>query len=187
MTVGPSQTIASITGTGSPYTIELVGAPDISLNYTVANNATLSDRHGLGFIGNIYTGVDGYKYYTGLLREVQWQIDGKDSDPVNYPGIKAAGTHIEAKAAAVKLIDVVLDIVPSPGTALTDISNDIKSVIAAYINGRGVGNDIILSEIVAAVHSINNIDDVFITYPTANIVVADNEVARTDETRISLG
>lgn len=179
--------IRSISGpSGGKYTITIETAPDLT-TLSISDSALIKDKAGLGFLTSNFVGVDAYKYYTGLLREVQWQIDGLDSDPENYPGIKAAGTHLEVKAPVIKLMAFEIDITTRPGTELADVSNDVKSTVASYVNGSGVGSDIILSEIIAAIHNINLISDVVIKYPISNVTIQDTELPRTNETLITLG
>jgi uncharacterized phage protein gp47/JayE len=177
--------IRHIVGAG-PYTITVEVAPDLSA-FTTSAAALIKDNYGLAFSTINNVGIDAYKYLTGLAQEVQWQIDGLDSDPENYPGIKAAGTQLEVKAPVIKLIDFEIDITPSVGYSVNDVANDIRSAVSSYVNRSGVGADIVLSEVIAAIHQVSFVDDVSIVSPTANITISDTELPRTNEVMIALG
>jgi uncharacterized phage protein gp47/JayE len=63
---------------------------------------------------------------------------------------------------------------------LNEISNDIKTAIIDYIDGLGVGGDVILSEMTVAVMAITGVEAVTFNDPvptTERISIADNEKA----------
>lgn len=179
-------------GTGAePYTITiydedtLLVVPTLQI-YTLDYGASIKDRNHFHFDDNVIIGVDGYKYYTGLLQEVQWKIDGLESDPVDYPGIKAAGPHIEVAAPTVRPVKLSLDITTQGDITVGSIENNIKTQISTYINNLGVGNNVVLSEIIDVVQDVIGVYDVEIISPSENIVIADNELARIITTDITL-
>ena len=66
------------------------------------------------------------------------------------------------------------------GVNLGDISNNIKSAVINYVGSLGVGEDVILSEIIAAIIAIKGVAAVTFTNPvpsTERITIADNEKA----------
>lgn len=135
------------------------------------------------------TGVDGYSYYTGLMRTAQRVIDGYEPDSATYPGRRAVGSNIELLPPLIKTISIGLDITTKDGVNLNDITNDIKSTIISYVSSLGVGQDVVLSEIIRRVKEINGVDAVTFTSPSPNeerIVVNDDERALTSPDLISL-
>jgi len=188
--VGPADiTITNIAGAASPYTVSVsvdAGGTDIS-GYLTGNSAYFMPRNQFDFTLIPAEGIDGYKNYVGLVQECQWIIDGKDTDFENYPGIKAAGVQIEIKAPVMHYVEVTIDVSTSDGLTLALVKNDVKSAISNYINGLGVGEDVVLSEIIAAVMAVTGIVDSSILTPTANVLIAANELARISETDIIVG
>lgn len=151
-----------------------------SYKFSNANNTSISHLGKLGYDTNIVTGIDGYLYYTGLLRRAQRIVDGYEPDPDNFPGRRAVGSAIEILPPLSRRIVVAVDITTDEGVSIGDISNNIKSVIINYIESLGVGEDVILSEIIAAVMEIRGVAAITFTNPTPNterIVIADNEKA----------
>jgi hypothetical protein len=134
----------------------------------------------MGFEVSATTGVDGYLYYTGLMRTVQRTIDGYEPDQTTFPGRRAVGSAIEVLPSLIKRISISLAITTKEGVNLTDVTNEIKSSIISYISGLGVGEDVILSEIIANVMDISGIAAVTFTTPapsTERITIADDQRA----------
>jgi len=131
-------------------------------------------------------GVDGYRHFTGLAQITQWTIDGRESDQETYPGIRAAGVQIEVIEPVTIPVTVSLEIVTQEGVSLTSINNNIKSAVSNYINRLTVGSDVILSDLIVAVRAISGVFDVSIASPSANVAIADNELARINDDGISV-
>jgi uncharacterized phage protein gp47/JayE len=134
----------------------------------------------LGYSTDVTTGIDGYLYYTGLLRRVQRIVDGYEPDAENFPGRRAVGGAIETLPPLVRKISITVNITTNEGVNLGDISNNIKSVVINYIQTLGVGQDVILSEIIADIMGIKGVGAVTFTNPTPDterITIANNEKA----------
>lgn len=145
------------------------------------------DFNGLNFERLQIEGTDGYKHYTGLTQLAQWTIDGLDRDPSNFPGIGAAGTQFEVIPPVLINVRLVVDITTDEGVSLSSVLSQVSSAILGYVNSRRVGQDVVLSEIVAAAQSVNGIFDVKIINHSQNIVVADGELARLADEDLIIG
>jgi len=151
-----------------------------SYKFSSANTTSVSHMGKLGYNTDVTTGIDGYLYYTGLLRRVQRIVDGYEPDADNFPGRRAVGGAIEILPPLIKRINISINVTTDEGINLGDISNIIKSVIIQYVQGLGVGEDVILSEIIANVMQVKGVAAVTFTNPvpsTERIVIADNEKA----------
>jgi len=173
--------------------VELIGTNRVQISSTVTGESgsvqvTGEDANDkLQFQTNEVRGLDGYKYYTGLLRRVQRTVDGLSSDPVTFPGVKAAGIQIEVLPPTVKQISVEVNVTLAEGITLTTIQEDIKNAISQYINGLGVGEDVVVQELSCRIISVEGVTDVEILTPDGNVIIADNEVPRIRDTDIVIG
>lgn len=140
-----------------------------------------------GFSTSLVRGLAGYIFYTGLLDLVHRTVYGDDRDLNSFPGIGAAGIDFEVKAPTVEEISIDLDVTLAEGVSLSNVEAEIKTAITGYINSLGVGADVIIEEIRARVIRISNVVDVALNTPTANIVIADREQARTRDSLITVG
>lgn len=161
------------------------------MSYKMAqtNGTTLKAMGKLSFDTGVTTGIDGYLYYTGLLRKVQRVIDGYEPDATNFPGRRAVGGVIELLPPLIKRIQVALNVTTNEGVNLNEISNDISSAIIRYVNSLGVGQDVIMAEIIVRVMAIKGVATVTFTYPApsnASIAVADFEKAFIEVQDISI-
>jgi uncharacterized phage protein gp47/JayE len=151
-----------------------------SYKFNEANNTKVSHMGKIGYNTDVTSGIDGYTYYTGLLRRVQRTVDGYEPDAETFPGRRAIGGAIETLPPLTKKISISLNITTDEGINLGDITNNIKSVTINYVQGLGVGEDVILSEIIASIMQIKGVAATTFTYPvpsTERITIASNERA----------
>lgn len=135
--------------------------------------AVLTSLDKLAFSTDIVPGVDGYRYNTGLLGEVNRVIMGDPRDPTSYPGVVAAGTNVNISGPLVKRIQVALAIRLRLGVLPQSAISYVRSAVAAAINSFGVGKPVVISNLVAAAASINGVTAVSIVSPTYN---SDNDL-----------
>lgn len=145
-----------------------------------SNATSISALGKLGFSSDVVTGVDGYLYYTGLLRKVQRIIDGFEPDAINFPGRKAAGSLIEVLPPLPRRVTIALDVTTQDGVNLSEISDEITSAIINYVSDLGVGEDVILSDIIVRVKDIDGVLAVTFITPAPSqerIPISSNEKA----------
>lgn len=182
--------IVDITGSTAPYTVELNDPSNVAIDtsvYTPERFAAIRDLNGLNFNTTQVEGIDGYKYLTGLIQLAQFTIDGLDRDPTNFPGIGAAGTQFEVLPPVLVKLQLILDVTTVEGVSLSSVSSAVLSAVSEYINSLGVGEDVILSEIIAAAQGVDGVFDVEVSNFEDNIVIADGELARIDDEDLTIG
>ena len=148
--------------------------------FTNANATSILHMGKFGYNTDVTLGVDGYLYYTGLLRRVQRIVDGYEPDAENFPGRRSVGGLIETLPPLIRRVSITVNVTTGDGVNLGDISNNIKSAVINYVGSLGVGEDVILSEIIAAIIAIKGVAAVTFTNPvpsTERITIADNEKA----------
>jgi uncharacterized phage protein gp47/JayE len=126
-------------------------------------------------------GVNGYNYFTGLLRKVNRIVSGYAPDSTTYPGVAAAGVDIEPRPPQINRVSISLKVKTQRGVSLQSISDVIKSAIDSYINSLGLGEDVILSEVVKLVQQVSGVDSCILTYPlpaTERITIGDSALAK---------
>lgn len=162
---------------------------DRSYKWNQTNVTSITSLGKIGYSEDITTGVDGYLYYTGLLRKVQRIIDGFEPDTVNFPGRKAVGSLIEVLPPLPRRVAIAIDVTTQDGINLSEISDEITSVIVNYVSGLGVGEDVILSDIVVRVKNIDGVTAVTFITPTPSserISISSDEKAFTTNSDISI-
>lgn len=162
---------------------------DHAYKFSQSNSTQISAMGKMGYSTEVVSGVDGYLYYTGLLRTVQRIIDGYEPDAETYPGRKAIGGAIEILPPLIRRIGISIDITTDEGVNLGEISKEIKTIIINYVNNLGVGRDVILSEIVAAIMNVRGVAACTFNSPTPSterISINDIEKAFIETSDISI-
>ncbi len=158
-------------GVGSPVLLE----EDVDYNINRATGQI--EMIGTGVLADSVL-VANYNYYTGLLATVQKVIDGDPDDPVNYPGIRAAGIRAFATTPTIRRITVRASIVAIPGVQESDLVPLVIEAIENYINSLGIGENVIISEIIQRAMNVSGMLDVSVTLPTSNVIILENELPR---------
>lgn len=115
-------------------------------------------------------------YYTNLAATVQKVLEGDPNDEVNYPGVKAAGIILSVEPPVIRRIEVLASITAKTGFVETDLYADVVSRIEQYISSLGLGEDVIVSRIIDAVHDNAGVESVRITTPSNDLVILENEL-----------
>ena len=151
------------------------------------NVAKISFPNRLGFDSNPIPGISGYQYWTGLKRTVQRVLDGYAPDAENFPGVRASGVAIEAREPQIQRVTLNIKVKTKEGVALASIIDPIKSNVVGFINSLGLGQDVILSEIVSIIQSTGGVESVILVSPTLDterITISDKAVPRTTPSEI---
>jgi uncharacterized membrane protein len=122
----------------------------------------------------------GYSYVGGLIGEAHRVLYGVPSDITTYPGVIAAGASVNISSPSIRRISVGLAVRLRTGFENTAVFEAIRSGIATYVNGLGVGSSVPLSNIVSIANSVDGVFSVVITNPTYN-TTSDSVVVRVYE------
>lgn len=141
----------------------------------------------LNFINPLTTGeviTAGYTRYTGLIELAQKIVDGDPTDRTNYPGYRAAGTRVLVTTPQILIQVVELSIVVSEGYEETEVETEVENAILNYINTLGISGDVIRNEIIKRVQAISGIYDLNLITPASNVILLDDQMARTTPSNI---
>lgn len=139
------------------------------------------------FATDILRGLQGYSKYIGLLEAVHKAVYGDDEDFVANEGVGAAGIRFEIKAPTKEEISFNINVTLKEGISISSVEDEVKSAVTGYVNALGIGETVILAEIIEKIMGINGITDVEIITPTANQPIQENEIARTNDSLITVG
>jgi hypothetical protein len=151
-------------------------SPDLMNRFSSSLGSYIEAEGKLNFNEAINFGIDGYKFYVGLIKELNRIIYGDPADPIRYQGVRAAGTTIDIDAALIKRIKLGLSVRIKTGVPFSELRERIKAAVAGYVNNLGVGEAVSLSKVVAAANNIPGVVAVAVTYPTYD---AANDVITT--------
>lgn len=164
---------------------KLVRGTDFTLNPASGQIDFIGATYSSGLTAAEVIGVD-YTYYTGLLAYVQKLIDGDKTDRENFPGMRAGGSlHVVlTPQILVQNISAVITILEGYDNGI--VTTNVETAIKNYVNALDISDDVILSAIIAAVKGVAGVYNVTITAPTADVILLDDELARTQDANITV-
>lgn len=141
----------------------------------------------INFVTPLVTGeviTADYTRYTGLIELAQKIVDGDPNDRATYPGYRAAGTRVLVTTPQILIQVVELSIVVSEGYEETEVKTEVENAILNYINTLGISGDVIRNEIIKRVQAISGIYDLNLITPATNVILLDDQMARTTPSNI---
>jgi hypothetical protein len=132
---------------------------------TAAAGSVVSAAGKLAFEGGVALGVNGYNHSVGLIGEANKIVYGDAADTATYPGYAAAGATVLISGPRVKRARVALALRVKSGLASEDLSDRVRSAVAAVINQSKIGQPVAISDIVAAAASVPGVVAVSVLSP----------------------
>jgi uncharacterized phage protein gp47/JayE len=83
---------------------------------------------------------------------------------------------VVVETPSIRRITVRISITAVAGTQEADLAANVQETIESYINGLGVGEDIIVAEIIERAMAVTGMFDVVVTLPTSNVTILENEL-----------
>jgi hypothetical protein len=164
--------------------VRLESGYEVRVNGSVRNNDStvfLSPTDGvLRFAPGLATGDEvraDYTRYTGLIPEVQRAISGVRGDP-RFPGWGAAGVRIRVRAPRILSPQIAGTLFLAEGTDRETAVRLAESSTVRLVNSGGISDDVVLAQIVEAVMGVPGVTDFVLETPVENVVVLDDELAR---------
>jgi uncharacterized phage protein gp47/JayE len=176
---------ADIEGVNGNTELQIASQAQGSDGYIQVTGGSANNQ--LKFSSVTVRGLPGYDYWTGLVALVSKTVYGDDTDLVAFPGFGAGGITFRVLAPTVRQLAFQLQVTLANGVTLSALENQILSAVSQYVNTLGVGDDVIIERIRAAVIAITGIVDVVVSSPTANIPIGDNERAYISLPKIVIG
>jgi uncharacterized phage protein gp47/JayE len=125
-----------------------------------------------------------YTRYTGLIALAQKIIDGVAADRVNYPGYRAAGVLVIVTTPQVLIQTVNAIITVLDGYDNAEVRATIKTAIRDYINTLGISGDVLRAMLIKKVMSVAGVYNVNLVTPSTDIILLDDQIARTTDENI---
>lgn len=127
-----------------------------------------------------------YTYYTGLIAFAQKIVDGDPGDRTTYPGLRAAGVLGLVLTPQILIQTVELSITVRDGFEESDARNAIIQSVKDYINNLTISDDVIRSELIRRAMNTGTAYNVQVVLPANDIVILDDQLARTTDANITV-
>jgi uncharacterized phage protein gp47/JayE len=164
---------------------KLVRGTDFTLNPASGQVDFIGATYATGLAAAEVIGVD-YTYFTGLLAYVQKLIDGDSADRANFPGMRAAGVLVIVLTPQVLVQNIEVTVTVLEGYDHGVVRAAVNTAIKNYINALGISGDVIVSKIVSSCMAVAGVYNVDVTTPTADVILLDDELARTQDANVTV-
>jgi uncharacterized phage protein gp47/JayE len=147
---------------------------EMSLIFTSRQNAdkindtgsiTMSATDKLSFSTALISGLDSYRYDTGLLAEANRRVYGDPNDDTTYPGVSAAGAEIFIDPPFFRRVQIAVNVRVLTGVPFSQITEQVRNAVQSLIDSSDIGVSIPISSIVSAVNAIPGVNSVAISSP----------------------
>lgn len=128
--------------------------------------------------------VGAYTYSRGLAAFAQKLVNGDRTDVDNFPGIRSLGTQCLVSVPTIVSPTITIQVITLSGLSDADLALTVQSVVQAYVNGLGIGQDVLLSKIIGLVESLPGVKDCKVLAPVANFPVADGQMAKINASNV---
>lgn len=127
-----------------------------------------------------------YTHFTGLIALGQKIVDGDPLDRTNFPGLRAGGVLVLVLTPQVLLQAVTASLIPAEGFTSAQAVVDATEAVKTYINSLGISDDVVRNTIISRIESLSSVADLVLTTPANNIIILDDQMARTTDVNISI-
>jgi phage-related baseplate assembly protein len=103
---------------------------------------------------------------------------------VNYPGYRAAGILVIVQAPQVLIENVEMTVTVLEGYVDQDVKDAVAEAVMGYINSLGISDDVLLSQLITKAQEVTGVYNVVLTTPSADVVLLDDQLARTTENNV---
>ena len=117
-----------------------------------------------------------FAYFTGLLEKVQKVLNGDPNDPTNYPGVVAGGVIINVDIPTLRTITVTVSITAQSGFDEDDLADEVAINVAAYVDGLGIGENVIIASIIDVAMDVEGVYNVNVQNPVNDVVILEDEL-----------
>ncbi len=108
-------------------------------------------------VGSVLS-ISGYEIYTGLIAELQREIEGNTGDVTS--GYRPAGVSVRVLPAPVQRVNLDLLIVTEDGANVQTVSDNVETAVAAFFSSLSAGSPAYVAKIIDIVMSVNDIKNV---------------------------
>lgn len=129
-----------------------------------------------------------YRHYDGLIQYAQKLVNGAPNDPVNFPGISAAGVKALVTFPRPRVLDPIrLSIQVLEGYSEGRVASEVIDEVTNYLQELAIGADVIVAEIIERSMGVDGMFNVQVLSPTQDVVILEDEVLDLENLDILVG
>jgi uncharacterized phage protein gp47/JayE len=184
------------TPTGGSYSVyNLSGSPLVpgtDFNFNPSNGdlelaVALSTHDGLVAASDgASPSLGAYLYASGLAAHVQRSVNGDPADFNAFPGFRVGGQQVLVVVPTTISQAFVVAVTPSTGFTLEQLASPVSVALQTFVNARGMGARIRISDLIVAVKAVPGVGDVSFLSPPSNLSVPAGTLLRITDADVAL-
>ena len=127
-----------------------------------------------------------YTCCTGIIALAQRIVEGDPANRAQFPGYRAAGITVNVRTPQVVTTQVDATVTVADGYDPDAISAACISAVTTYVNGLGIGDDIVRASLIAAMMNITGVNNLMLASPAADVPVLDDQIARIAASQVTV-
>ena len=141
------------------------GDPNTQIRVTPINYTSLHERGVIYFAAGVLDPSDrvfvqNYRVFTGLIAELQREIEGNPDSPDRLTGFRAAGTRMVVNVVTPQFIKLDMALSPESSVNYRVVEANAVATITGYVGTLSPGETLIISRLVDLVMEISGVRDV---------------------------
>lgn len=125
------------------------------------------------------------KMTESVRKEVDKVINGDNTS--EYPGMKACGLNVDIEEA--RIVEINVDVTCTIYRTESNVAlNDVKQALEEFVNGKGIGENIVLTDVVMKLRKfgyITDVNELRINNDVKNIEIGEDSIARLNEINVN--
>lgn len=126
---------------------------------SVPERGVLYFKPGVVQAGDVVS-ISGYRVYTGIISELQQEIEGDPSDFNRLTGFRAAGTRLAVKPVVPEFLQLDMALTAVSATDYPVVEQRVLTAISGYVNALSPGETLYISRLVELCVSVSGVRDV---------------------------
>lgn len=117
--------------------------------------------------------IQNYRVFTGLIKELQQEIEGDSSNFDRLTGFRAAGTRVVVRPVEAQFITLEMQLSVNSGSEYTIVEQLVLLAAERFINALAPGQTLVISKMIERLSSISGVKDIRL-YNSGTLNFADN-------------
>ncbi len=130
--------------------------------------------------------VADYTRYTGLIAFAQKVINGDRDDRTTYPGFRAAGVRVWALPPQIQIQTIEAVVTVAEGFVHADVIGAAVVALRDFVNGLSISNDVLRAKLISVLMAVPGVTNVDLITPADDVILLDEQLARTTDSNIDV-
>jgi uncharacterized phage protein gp47/JayE len=121
-----------------------------------------------------------YSVFGGLVQRAQRVLEGDPAQPIDFPGVIAAGTVCRVLSPNIIPLTINMTLRYDSNANIGTVTTAVENALLEFINGLVIGQGVARNDIIRTIMNVDGIADVDLQLPATNVNIQQDELIRID-------